>query len=328
MDLQDFDFVLPKELIAQQPAKQRTDSRLLVSLPNKLEHRGFRDICEYLKEDDVLVINESRVLPAMIETTKATGGRLKLILTAKNHGCYDAFVKGRLRQGVEIPLGSGLSLKVIKKHEAFAIIKPNKRIDLFSIGRMPIPPYIKKQLRNQSRYQTVYGRQLGSIAAHTAGLHFDRKLLQRIKRKGVKIARVCLHISYSTFFPVRGTIERHRMLPELCSIDSKNAKIINNRKGRLIAVGTTVVKTLESFSDYRGMIRPGKKHSDLFIYPPYRFKIKFDGLVTNFHFPKSTLLLLVSALFERERILEIYREAIRRRYRFYSFGDACLLLRE
>ena len=327
MDLQDFDYILPAGLIAQEPAKERTASRLLVALPGKLEHKMFRDICDYLNKGDTLIINESKVLPAMLEVKRATGGRVKLILTAKKNSCYEAIVKGRLRQGDEIPLGSGLSLKVLKKHEAFALLKPNKKIDLFSMGRMPIPPYIKRQPKDQSRYQTVYARKAGSIAAHTAGLHFDKKLLQRIKRKGVKIAKVCLHISYSTFFPIRGPIDQHRMHPELCSIDSKNAEIINNRNGRLIAVGTTVVKTLESFADSRGVVHSGGKMSDLFIYPPYKFKVRIDGLITNFHLPRSSLILLVSAYYGRESILRIYHEAICKSYRFYSFGDAMFLVK-
>lgn len=331
MEISNYEYFLPKELIAQSPPEKREDSRLFVAKGTRCEHKKFKNIVDYLRKDDVLVINESKVIPAKLVGKKETGSRIWVILTRKLKDCYEAVVKGRVKVNSLLLFENNVSAKVIEKHESIAKLRFSKKLTLANlqkIGQMPIPPYVKRQLKNQSRYQTVYARKQGSIAAHTAGLHFTQELINKIKKKGVKIAKICLHISYSTFFPIRGPIRDHKMHPEFCEINKKNADIINNRKGRLFAVGTTVVKTIESFADKNGTIKPGCKQSDLFIYPPYQFKVNLNGMITNFHLPKSTLLLLVSAYWGRESILKLYEEAIRHRYRFYSFGDAMLLLKE
>ncbi|MFH0977828.1 MAG: tRNA preQ1(34) S-adenosylmethionine ribosyltransferase-isomerase QueA [Candidatus Woesearchaeota archaeon] len=331
MDLEDYNYCLPDRLIAQSPSRTRSSSRLLVCSKSSIKHTVFNYIPDFLHKGDVLVINESKVIPAKLIGKKDSGGKVEVILTRKIGLLYEAVVTRRVHLGSTLLFDGGLSAKVMEKNGTIAKLQFHPKLTasiLRKVGQMPIPPYVKKPLKHQSRYQTVYCRKPGSIAAHTAGLHFTQELLQELRAKGVKIAKVCLHISYSTFFPIRTTVERHKMHPEYCSIDKTNADVINNRKGRLIAVGTTVVKTLESLADSHGMIHPGFKDSDLFIYPPYDFKVKFDGVITNFHLPKSTLLLLVSAFFGRERILNIYAEAIKKKYRFYSFGDAMLLLKE
>jgi len=328
MNLEDYNYNLPKELIAQKPKKERCDSRLMVVHENRVEHCHFRDIVDYLRKGDVLVVNESRVVPAKLIGKKETGGNVQLVITGRSGKFHTTICSRRIKVGSVLLFGP-VKARVLEKHDNFVLIDFNPSLTsalLKKVGKLPIPPYIKNYSGDEECYQTVYGKRLGSIAAHTAGLHFTNALLNEIKKKGVKIAKVCLHISYSTFFPIKGSIENHKMHPEVCFINRKNAKIINNRKGRLFCVGTTVVKTLESLSDYEGRIIPGKKESNLFLHPTYSFKTKIDGLITNFHLPKSTLILLVSAYYGRKNILRIYREAIKKKYRFYSFGDAMLLL--
>jgi S-adenosylmethionine:tRNA ribosyltransferase-isomerase len=328
MRLEDFDYQLPKEYIAQEPPKHRHESKLMVLHGDTIEHRRFHDLPDYLEKDDVLVINESRVVPARLKGQKETGGRVEAIITRKLGLLHEAIVKGRVSQGDEL-IFDELHAKVQAKKGGIAKLKFEPELTerkLHEIGEMPIPPYVKKRLKDQERYQTVYADKKGSVAAHTAGLHFSESLLENIQEKGVRLARICLHISYSTFFPIRGPVYNHKTEPEFCSVDRKNADIINKRKGRLFAVGTTVVKTLESLSDGKGVLRPRETYSDLFIYPPYRFKVPLDGLVTNFHLPRSTLLLLVCSYIEREKILHAYEVAKQNSYRFYSFGDAMLLL--
>jgi S-adenosylmethionine:tRNA ribosyltransferase-isomerase len=330
MELKGYDYHLPKEFIAQCPLNERSDSRLMVVCGSKLEHMHFHNLPDYLEKGDVIVVNESKVIQAKLVGHKSTGGRVEAILTKRIAGNYEAIVKGRVKANAILNF-PGCSAKVLGKQEGVATLRFTPQVSasaLQNIGQIPLPPYVKQTLADPSRYQTVYAAKNGSVAAHTAGLHFTPSLLNQIRKKGVKIARVCLHISYATFFPIRGRIEQHKMYPEFCTINKSNADIINKRKGRLFAVGTTVAKTLESFADQDGILQPGSMNSDLFIYPPYRFKTKIDALVTNFHLPKSTLLLLVCAYYGRDKIMKAYREAIRRRYRFYSFGDAMLLLKE
>jgi S-adenosylmethionine:tRNA ribosyltransferase-isomerase len=330
MALVDYDYALPGRLIAQEPALERQSSRLLVVKPDCYEHKRFKDIADYLRKDDVLVINESRVIPAMLAGTKSTGGKVTVILTGKVGDCHTAVCTRRVKVGMRLFFGD-LKADILEKDGAFVVLRFSRLLTrpvLAKFCQVPVPPYVRLPLKDESRYQTVYGKKCGSIAAHTAGLHFTEGLLEQISKNGVKIARLCLHISYATFFPVRGSLENHRMHPEYCGIDKKNADMINTRKGRLIVVGTTVVKTLEAFADENGVIHPGRKESSLFIYPPYRFKVKIDALITNFHLPKSTLILLVSAYYGREKILKAYQEAIENDYMFYSFGDAMLLLKE
>ena len=330
MELKRYDYHLPKEFIAQCPLNERSGSRLMVVRGSKVEHRHFHNLPDYLEKGDVIVVNESKVIQAKLVGYKSTGGRVEAILTKRIGGNYEAIVKGNVKANAILSFPP-FSAKVLDKREGIASLKFTPQLKpsaLEDIGQMPIPPYVKGPLADPSRYQTVYAAKNGSVAAHTAGLHFTPFLLNQIRKKGVKLAQVCLHISYATFFPIRGPIEQHKMYPEFCTINKSNADIINNRKGRLFAVGTTVVKTLESFADQDGILQPGSLNADLFIYPPYRFKTKIDALVTNFHLPKSTLLLLVCAYYGREKIMKAYQEAIRRRYRFYSFGDAMLLLKE
>jgi S-adenosylmethionine:tRNA ribosyltransferase-isomerase len=240
-----------------------------------------------------------------------------------------AMVKGKVKQGDILFFPKKIEGRILEKNENKLKVEFNKPIDTIirSIGELPTPPYIKKRLENDSQYQTVYSKKQGSLAAPTAGLHFDKDLLKKIKNKGVKIAKVCLHVSWDTFLPVREKdFSQHKMHGEYCEINKKNADIINNAK-RLFVVGTTTLKTLESLSDNSKII-PSKKISELFIYPGYKFKLEYAGLITNFHLPRSTLILLVSAFYDRERILRAYDIAVRQKYRFYSLGDAMLLLRE
>jgi S-adenosylmethionine:tRNA ribosyltransferase-isomerase len=323
-----YDYVLPKELIAQRPLKKRSDSRLMV-VGSRIQHRHFRDIINYLRRGDVLVINESKVIPAKLLGTKATGGKIAAILTKRVGTDYEAIIKGKVHAN-EILGFRNFSARVISKNAGLAVLRFSPRLTdaaLNRIGRMPIPPYVKAPLCKPSCYQTVYATKKGSVAAHTAGLHFTPSLLRAIERKGVKLARVCLHISFATFFPIRGSLKDHKMYPECCSIGRKDAIIINSRKARLFAVGTTTVKTLESLADSKGNVVAGSRCSDLFIYPGYKFKTRIDAMITNFHLPKSALLLLVCAYYGRARIFIAYAEAIKRKYRFYSFGDAMLLIK-
>jgi S-adenosylmethionine:tRNA ribosyltransferase-isomerase len=328
MKLEDFDYDLPKEYIAQEPLRHRHDSKLMVLHGETIEHKRFHDLLDYLEKDDVLVINESKVIPARLVGHKETGGQVEAVITRKLGLLHEAIIKGRVNQGDDL-IFDDLRAKVQAKKGGIAKLKFEPELTdekLHEMGDMPVPPYVRKRLKDQDRYQTVYAEKKGSVAAHTAGLHFTEELLRKIEEKGVRMARVCLHISFGAFFPVRGPIYDHKTDPEFCSISRKNADIINRRKGRLFAVGTTVVKALESLSDRQGIIQPRETYSDLFIYPQYSFKTRIDCLITNFHLPRSTLLLLVCAYFERERILHAYEVAKQNNYRFYSFGDAMLLL--
>ncbi|MFH1511529.1 MAG: tRNA preQ1(34) S-adenosylmethionine ribosyltransferase-isomerase QueA [Candidatus Woesearchaeota archaeon] len=326
-DIDSFNYVLPRELIAQHPIDTRHDSRLLVVKGDSFEHRRFGDIVDYLSKGDVLVVNESKVMPSKFLGAKSTGARVEVILTRQLGSDWEAIIKGRVKIDECLDFGS-FSVKVVSKDEGIAVLRFSTPLTLQDIemhGEIPIPPYVRVPLKQKERYQTVYSKIPGSVAAHTAGLHFSEDLLKKIEGKGVVIARILLHISYATFFPVRGSISDHKMHAEFCCIDKANAALINNRKARLVAVGTTVVKTLETFADKKGTIQPGCMDSGLFIYPGYKFKAKIDGLITNFHLPKSTLLLLVCAYYGKDRIMAAYSEAIKEKYRFYSFGDAMLL---
>ncbi|MCX8147611.1 MAG: tRNA preQ1(34) S-adenosylmethionine ribosyltransferase-isomerase QueA, partial [Candidatus Woesearchaeota archaeon] len=313
MDINDFDYYLPKELIAQKAARPKDSSRLMVLKNDKIEHKHFYDIVDYLQKNDVLVINESKVIRAKICGKKATGGNAALILCGKvnekdekESRIFKARIKAnKVRVGDKYIFRGGLSCEVIGQEKDIFTVRFNKPITKNIKKRffeLPAPPYVKRKLTKNSEYQTIYSRKEGSLAAPTAGLHFTRKLLRKIKKKGVKIAKVCLHIDFGTFLPVRGKVEEHKMHEEYFEIDKKNADIINSRKGRLIAVGTTSVRALESSADENGKIMPKKGETDLFIYPGYKFKTKIDALITNFHLPKSTLLMLVSAYYGREKI--------------------------
>lgn len=335
----DFYFDLPEELIAQTPLERRDASRLLVlnKKNGEIEHRHFYDLPAYLQEGDCLVMNDSRVLPARLLGCRSSGGGVELVLLRDlGEGKWECLSRpGRkTKPGTELSFGDGeltatvLSVadggnRIVQFHYEGIFLEVLERL-----GKMPLPPYIKSELKDSERYQTVYSREVGSAAAPTAGLHFTPELLQKIAQKGVKLCFVTLHVGLGTFRPVKEEeIEDHPMHSEFCMIPEETAKIINETKkagGRVIAVGTTSCRTLESFAAADGTIAPVSGWTDIFIYPGYRFKC-IDALITNFHLPESTLIMLVSALAGRETILNAYETAVKERYRFFSFGDAMLI---
>lgn len=340
MKKSDFYFDLPQELIAQTPLERRDGSRLLCldKVTGAMEHRHFYDLPEYLRPGDCLVMNDSRVLPARLMGHRVPGGGVceVLLLTDKGDGVWECLVRpGRkLRPGAEISFGSGELTATVE-----AEIEGGNRLVRFHydgiflevlerLGEMPLPPYIKEKLADSERYQTVYSRELGSAAAPTAGLHFTRELLDKIAAQGVKLAYVTLHVGLGTFRPVKeDDVLDHEMHSEFCMVPEETARIITETKragGRVISVGTTSCRTLESFANPDGTMDPRSGWTNIFIYPGYKFKC-IDALVTNFHLPESTLIMLVSALAGRENILNAYRTAVEERYRFFSFGDAMFI---
>lgn len=341
MKLSDFDYYLPPELIAQEPAEKRDESRLMV-VPKDggpFEHRRFKDLVEYMRAGDVLVVNETKVLPArLVGIKKGTNARVEILLLKNAGGSrWEVLAKPgkKVTPGSLLSFGDG-QLEVLVEGVTdyggrVVDLKYSGRLEdvLERVGLVPLPPYIKKPLPDGKRYQTVYARYAGSAAAPTAGLHFTPELMKEIREKGVEIVPVLLHVGLGTFRPVKvEDIKRHRMHAEYYEISEEAARVINDvkrRGGRVIAVGTTTTRCLESAAAAPGEIRPGSGWTDIFIYPGYKF-LTIDGLVTNFHLPKSTLLMMVSALAGRERILCAYREAISLRYRFFSFGDAMLII--
>lgn len=341
MKVSDFNFELPQELIAQDPLEDRSSSRLLVlnRETGDIQHRGFRELKLYLMKGDCLVINDTRVIPARLYGVKeGSGARIEvLLLKRRDHDVWETLVKPgkKARPGTEISFGDGLLKGTVED-----MVEEGNRLIRFSyegifeeildrLGQMPLPPYITHELKDRERYQTVYAKHDGSAAAPTAGLHFTRELLNEIEAMGVKIAHVTLHVGLGTFRPVKTEdILDHHMHSEFYMVDQEEADKINRTKaegGRVICVGTTSCRTVESAAGEDGNLKAGSGWTDIFIYPGYQFKI-LDGLVTNFHLPESTLVMLVSALAGRERVLGAYREAIRERYRFFSFGDAMLVL--
>lgn len=340
MKKSDFYFDLPEELIAQTPLERRDSSRMLHidKKTGSLEHRHFYDLPEYLHPGDCLVLNDSRVLPARLIGSRPTGGSIELVLLRDlGEGRWECLSRpGRkTRPGQEILFGNG-ELKGIVE----AVAEGGNRIVRFEyegifleildrLGRMPLPPYIKAELSDPERYQTVYSKELGSAAAPTAGLHFTEELLDQIRAMGVKVCFVTLHVGLGTFRPVKeDEIEDHEMHSEFCIVSQETADAINSTKdsgGRVIAVGTTSCRTLESFADENGRMKAASGWTDIFIYPGYRFKC-IDALVTNFHLPESTLIMLVSALAGRENIMNAYKTAVEEKYRFFSFGDSCLIM--
>lgn len=337
MLLSDFDYYLPYELIAQRPIEERDSSRLMVLGGDRTAHRFFYNLPDFLEKGDTLVINDSRVIPARIFGKKHTGGKVEVLLVSNLKGStWKCLINGKnIREGTRIGFDGGLEARVEKKINGRYLVSFNKDDGLMAfldeMGEMPIPPYIKEKLLDRERYQTIYSRKDGSIAAPTAGLHFTPQLLDKISEKGVNIVRITLHVSLGTFMPVKADdIKEHSMESEFFEISPEGASIINNARksgGRLFAVGTTSLKALESSVNEGGDVIPGSGNSDLFIYPPYNFKSRADGLITNFHLPKSTLIMLVSAFAGKERIFQAYREAVEKKYRFYSFGDAMLIYR-
>lgn len=341
MKLSDFYYDLPQELIAQDPLLKRSDSRLMVlnRETDTIEHKHFSDILEYLNPGDCLVINDTKVLPARLIGTKVDTGASIEVLLLKRHSdtVWETLVKPgkKARPGARISFGDG---KLIG--EVTDIVEEGNRLVRFEyegvfeevldeLGQMPLPPYITHQLEDKNRYQTVYATHTGSAAAPTAGLHFTEELLAEVEKKGVRIARVTLHVGLGTFRPVKvENILEHHMHSEFYVIDDEAAQTINEAKecgGKIVAVGTTSTRTLESVADETGHVRPCSGWTEIFIYPGYEFKI-VDRLITNFHLPESTLLMLVSALYDREKILHAYEVAVEEKYRFFSFGDAMLIL--
>ena len=341
MKTQDFYFDLPQELIAQTPIEQRDASRLLV-LPKEegaLSHRHFYDLTEYLREGDCLILNDSRVLPARLLGQRLPGGGAceVLLLIDRGEKVWECLVRPgkRLKKGAKVSFGDG-----VLTGEIVDELPDGNRLVRFDyegiflevldkLGKMPLPPYIKAELQDRERYQTVYSRVVGSAAAPTAGLHFTPELLEKVQAMGVNLGYVTLHVGLGTFRPVKEeNILDHDMHSEYCVIPPETAELINRTKangGRVICVGTTSCRTVESWAGEDGHMKPAAGWTKIFIYPGYRFKV-LDGLITNFHLPESTLLMLVSALAGRERILEAYKEAVEEKYRFFSFGDAMLIM--
>ena len=340
MKKSDFYFELPEELIAQTPIPERDHSRLLHldKQSGEIEHRHFYDLPEYLRAGDCLVLNDSRVLPARLIGTRASGGSVELVLLRDlGEGRWECLSRpGRkTKPGTELSFGGGELTATVE-----AVVEGGNRIAQFHydgiflevlerLGKMPLPPYIKEELEDSERYQTVYSRELGSAAAPTAGLHFTKELLERVQAMGVKVCYVTLHVGLGTFRPVKeDEIEDHEMHAEFCMVPEETARIVTETKkagGRVVAVGTTSCRTLESFAREDGTLPATSGWTNIFIYPGYRFRC-VDALVTNFHLPESTLIMLVSALAGREHILNAYHAAVEERYRFFSFGDSMLIL--
>ena len=341
MNVKDFYFDLPQELIAQDPLEDRSASRLLVldKESGEITHRHFRDITEYLKPGDCLVINDTKVIPARLFGIKeGTGAKIEvLLLKRRENDIWETLVKPgkKARPGTRLEFGDGLL-----KAEVIGVEDDGNRLIQFhyegifeeildQLGQMPLPPYITHQLKDKNRYQTVYAKHEGSAAAPTAGLHFTKELLAQIEDMGVTIAHVTLHVGLGTFRPVKvENVLDHHMHSEFYVVEEEEAEKINKAKaagGRVICVGTTSCRTLESATGEDGILKAGSGWTDIFIYPGYQFKI-LDALITNFHLPESTLVMLVSALAGREHVLNAYQKAIEEKYRFFSFGDAMLIL--
>ncbi len=335
----DFYYDLPEELIAQTPAQPRDSSRLLVyrRAEKKIEHRTFRDIVDYLREGDVLVINNTKVLPARLFAVNANGTKIEILLLkrlALDEWEVLARPGKKCKIGTRLTVSEELSLEVTgitetgERHVKFFYEGAFEDV-LSRVGTMPLPPYIHEKLQDPERYQTVYCKESGSAAAPTAGLHFTPELLQALREKGVKIAEVLLHVGLGTFRPVKEeNVTDHKMHAEYYEISGAAAEEINaaKREGRrVVCVGTTSVRTLETVADERGFVHACRGETQIFLYPPYKMKC-VDALVTNFHLPESTLLMLVSCLCSREEVLEVYRVAVAERYRFFSLGDACLFV--
>ncbi|MBQ7501036.1 MAG: tRNA preQ1(34) S-adenosylmethionine ribosyltransferase-isomerase QueA [Clostridia bacterium] len=340
MKTSDFYYDLPKELIAQSPAEKRDESRLMTidRRTGEIGHFIFRDILDMINEDDLLVINDSKVIPARLIGVTDKGHEAEvLLLRCRGADVWETIVRPgkKLRAGNTIIFGGG-----ILRAEVREVLEDGNRMICFDydksggenffsvidkVGQMPLPPYITEKLRDKDRYQTVYANEPGSAAAPTAGLHFTKELMARLKDKGVEFAPVMLHVGLGTFRPVKvENINDHVMHSEFFTVSAESADKINSCRGRVIAVGTTSCRTIESASDEKGIVRPMSADTGIFIYPGYKFKAT-DALITNFHLPESTLLMLVSAFSSREIMLNAYKEAVKEKYRFFSFGDCCFL---
>lgn len=340
MQLKDFDFYLPEELIAQHPAEKRDECRLMVLSKDKghIEHKVFKDIIDYLNPGDCLVLNDTRVIPArLIGNKEGSGGKIELLLLKRiNKDSWETLVKPgkKAKVGARFEFGDGLLIAEVK-----SVAEEGNRIIEFQyegifeeildkLGQMPLPPYITEKLEDKEQYQTVYSKNEGSAAAPTAGLHFTNELLDKIREKGIKTVFLTLHVGLGTFRPVKvDNIEQHHMHSEFYILSKESADIINDVKhkgGRVISVGTTSTRTLETIGDENGRVKESTGWTDIFIYPGYKYKV-VDGLITNFHLPESTLIMLVSALSNREIIMNAYETAVKERYRFFSFGDAMFI---
>jgi S-adenosylmethionine:tRNA ribosyltransferase-isomerase len=341
MKVSEFNYELPQELIAQEPLKERQMSRLLVlgKDTGNIEHRNFRDITGYLKSGDCLVLNNTRVIPArLLGEREDTGGKIEFVLLKRMSGdIWEVILKPgrRAKPGNRFVFGGGLL-----NAEIVDIVEQGNRLVRFEydgifeqildkVGSVPLPPYITKRLDDPERYQTVYSKHKGSAAAPTAGLHFTNELLEELKQKGVGIAYVTLHVGLGTFRPVKvENLEEHKMHSEYYTINEEACNIINRARAggnRIVAVGTTSCRVLETSGDDSGSVSPGSGNTDIFIYPGYKFKV-VDTMITNFHLPESTLIMLVSALAGKDNIIRAYNEAVKERYRFFSFGDAMLII--
>lgn len=340
MDVKDFDYYLPEELIAQDPLEDRSSSRLMVldKKTGEIQHKIFKDILDYLKPGDCLVLNNTKVIPARLFGVKeGTQAKIEiLLLKRKENDIWETLVKPgkKAKPGTKIIFGDGLLVG-----EVIDVVEDGNRLIQFSyegifeeildqLGQMPLPPYITHTLKDKNRYQTVYAKYDGSAAAPTAGLHFTKELLEKVKAKGIDIAEVTLHVGLGTFRPVKvENVLDHHMHSEFYMVSAEAAEKINatkDRGGRIISVGTTSTRTLESAADENGRLKECSGWTEIFIYPGYKFKL-IDCLITNFHLPQSTLVMLVSALAGREHVLAAYEEAVKEKYRFFSFGDAMLI---
>ncbi len=341
MNVSDFNYELPKELIAQDPLLNRSESRLMVldKVTGEVTHKHFYDIIEYINEGDCLVINNTKVIPARLYGCKEdTNAAIEILLLKRiDADTWECLTKPgkKARVGARISFGDGILVG-----EIIDIVEEGNRLIRFEydgifeeildkLGEMPLPPYITHKLQDKNRYQTVYAKYDGSAAAPTAGLHFTPELMEELRDKGIRIAEVTLHVGLGTFRPVKvENVLEHHMHSEYYEINEEACDIINSTKesgGKVIAVGTTSTRTIESAADENGYLTPKKGNTDIFIYPGYYFKV-IDSLITNFHLPESTLIMLVSALAGRENVLAAYEEAVRERYRFFSFGDAMLII--
>lgn len=341
MNVSDFNYELPKELIAQDPLEKRSESRLMVldKETGEVTHKHFYDISEYINEGDCLVINNTRVIPARLYGSKeGTDAAIEILLLKRiDADTWECLTRPgkKARVGARINFGNGLLVG-----EIVDIVEEGNRLIRFEydgifeeildkLGEMPLPPYITHKLKDKNRYQTVYAKYDGSAAAPTAGLHFTPELMQELRNKGIKIAEVTLHVGLGTFRPVKvENVLEHHMHSEYYEINKEACDIINSTKengGKVISVGTTSTRTIESAADEDGHLTPKKGNTDIFIYPGYDFKV-IDSLITNFHLPESTLIMLVSALAGRENVLSAYEEAVKEKYRFFSFGDAMLIM--
>lgn len=343
-NIDNYDYNLPKELIAQQPLDKRDQSKLLVydKKNHMIEHKKFQHIINYLNKDDIIVINETKVIKTRLYGKKETGGKVAITLIEKIENkkdlkyVYDAFLHCKNpKLGTKLIFDNGLIAEVIKTKvngERFHIkFNNNPKQYLEQDGDYTLPGYIKNTKYKRERYQTQFANKKGSIAAPTAGLHFSQELIKKLEDKGIIFAKVCLHVGIGTFQEVRTQdYTKHKMHEEYIELDKKTANLINNRKGKLIVVGTTSLRTLESIANKKGKLKEYKGKTDLFVYPGYKFNLKFDSMITNFHLPKSTLLLLISTILGKDENdnpiwKNIYYEAIKNKYRFYSFGDAMFI---